>query len=279
MSIVYKAKRIGRQIIPPVVITLLKKVPEQLEKVRGFYYAHKKFNHTNAQKFEFDFGVYWMVKKGMFANAYAGWEQAKKEGMYSKTAYDRITSQTDPHFFRDKSEFDDFCRKTDGKKCLEIGSATEGILAIMPWLTKRTIIDPLVVKFRDVQRNEFGKTIFTDDVQLHGQIAEIVMPELVGKIDGCIVCRNTLDHAVDPWKILENIGAYAAEGCTLLLWSDIWLLRPADVGHRNITKDPAEVENKIKALGFDIVRKLPEIGDHRPTIHYGCVAVKRAAVR
>ena len=276
MSITYKAKLFGRRILPPVIINVLKKVEKQFIKIRGFYYKHKNFNHTNAQIFEFNFGVNWM-KKGHFAKAYTYWEQAKKEGICSPAAFERITFHTDPHFFQDKGEFDDFCRKTDGKKCLEIGSATEGILALMPWLNKRIIIDPLIIKYRDAQLNEWGKTIFTDDIKLYDQFAEVVIPELVGKIDGSIVCRNTLDHASDPWKILENMGIYAAEGCTLLLWTDIWHLKPLDAGHRNIIEDPVVFEDKIKELGFDIVRKLPDIGDHRPTIHYGCVAIKRAA--
>lgn len=274
-AIVYKLKRVGRQIMPPTIIDLLKGVGGLSERVRGFYYAHKKFNHAAAQKFEFAFGIHWMMKADNFLKTYAWWERAKKEGIYSPAAYERISLQTSSLFFRDKSEFDDFCRKVDGRRCMEIGSATEGVLAMMPWLDGRIIIDPLIVKYRDSQRSEWGKTIFMDDIRLCDQIAETVIPDLVGKIDGCIVCTNTLDHTTDPWKILENIGRYAAEGCLLLFWSDIWLLRPADVGHRNITKDPAVLETKFKELGFDIVRKLPEFTD-RPTIQYGCVAAKRA---
>jgi hypothetical protein len=267
-----KAKRVGKFLLPPAVIYLLKWLGGQYEKASGVYYSLKGFNHAAAQKFELDFGVYYMKEKGQFASAYASWEQAKQEGAGSATAYERINSHHD-NFFRDKAEFDAFCEKTKGKRCMEIGSATEGVLVLMPWIKDRILIDPLIIKYRDAQLEHAGKT-FLVDIDLRGQIAETVIPEYVGTVDGAIVCRNTLDHTADPWTIIENMATYAAPGCALLLWSDIWLLRPVDVGHRNITKNPQEMEDKLKALGFDIVRTLPHIED-RPTIQYGCVAVKK----
>jgi hypothetical protein len=275
MSITYKIRLIGIRVLPRSIVDLLKKVEKQFKKIKRFYYAHRTFSHADAQVFEFNFGVNWM-KKGEFERSYAYWEQAKKEGICSQTAYERITFNTSPHFFQNKSEFDDFCKKIDGKKCLEIGSSTEGILVYLPWLTKRNLIDPLTAKYREVQLKEWGRTIFTDDIKIHDQIAETVIPELIGKIDGTIICRNTLDHASDPWKILENMALYAAEGCALLLWTDIWHLNLLDPGHRNIVEDPAVFENKIKELKFEIVRRLPETDYHPDSIHYGCVAIKRA---
>lgn len=274
MSVTYKIKLIGIRLLPRAIIDLLKKIGKQFNKIKRFYYSHRTFSHTDAQAFEFNFGVKWM-KKGELERSYTYWEQAKKEGIYSQTAYERITANTSPHFFQDKNEFDDFCRKTDGKKCLEIGSSTEGILVYFPWLTKRNLIDPLTAKYRKVQLNDWGKTIFTDDIKIHDQVAEVVIPELIGKVDGAIICRNTLDHTDDPWKILENMGAYAAEGCTLLLWTDIWHFNLTDPGHKNIVEDPAVLENKIKDLGFEIMRRLPDTEYHPDSIHYGCVAVKR----
>lgn len=278
MSLAYKVKRAGIRVLPRAVVDSLKKIEKQATKIKRFYYTHRAFSHTDAQVFEFNFGVKWM-KKGDFLRSYSYWEQAKKEGIYSQTTYDRITFNTDPHFFQNKSEFDEFCRKTEGKKCLEIGTSTEGILVYFPWLTKRALIDPLTARYRDVQLKEWGKTIFTDDIEIYDQVAETVIPNLVGNVDGTIICRNTLDHTIDPWKILENIAAYAAEGCTLLLWTDIWHFNLKDPGHRNIIEDPIAFENKIKELGFTIVRRLPDIGDHRSTVHYGCVATKRTTAR
>ncbi len=278
MSVTYRIKRAGIYILPRFAVNLLKKIEKQFNKIKRLYYTHRTFSHTDAQVFEFNFGVTWM-KKGEFLTSYKYWEQAKKEGIYSQTAYDRITFNSNPSFFQNKAEFDDFCRKTDGKNCLEIGSSTEGILVYLPWLTKRNLIDPLTARYRAVQLKEWGKTIFTDDIKIHDQVAETVIPELVGKVDGTIICKNTLDHTTDPWKILENMAAYAAEGCTLLLWTDIWHFYLADPGHRNIIEDPAAFENKIKELGFDIVRRLPDAADRHRTIHYGCVAIKRATTK
>jgi hypothetical protein len=273
MSIAYELKRIGSRILPPGIKQSLKKIEKPFNKILVFYYAHKDFSHTNAQAFEYSFGVNWM-KKGNFEESYAYWEQEKKEGMGSLAAYKRITA--DPPFFRNKAEFDDFCKKIDGKKSLEIGSSTDGILVNFPWLTQRILVDPLTAKYRAIQLKEWGKTFFTDDIKIYGQVAETTIPELIGKIDGSIICRNTLDHTADPWKILANISAYAAEGCTLLFWADIWHPKLNNAGHRNIMQDPNEFENKIKELGFDIVRTLPQNPiRHDVTIDYGCVAIKR----
>lgn len=274
MSILYKIKSAARHILPSFVVNFLKKIENLLKKIRGFYYANKNFNYYKAQAHEFYFGVNWM-KKGNFKQAYNCWELAKQEGVGSTTAYKRISLTTDPTFFSDKHDFDNFCKKVSDKKCLEIGSATEGILVLMPWVDERIIIDPLIKKYRESQLTLYGKTFLTDDIKLYDQKAESLIPEIVGKIDGCIVCRNTLDHSEEPWKILEKIGEYAADGCVLLLWTDLWHFEPLDAGHRNITKDVTLFENKIKEIGFDIEYVLPEIRDRRQTIHYGCVAIKR----
>lgn len=267
----YKIKIIAIRILPRPVINLLKKIENLARKIRGFYYASKTFNHKRAQIFEFNFGVNYM-KKGNFERAYACWELAKQQGMNSAAAYQRISLE--PSFFLGEDGFKDFCRKIDGKKYLEIGAATEGILAFMPWINERIIIDPLIQAFRDTQLTLWGKTFLTDDIKLYAQGAEILISELVGKVDGCIICRNTLDHADGPWEIVENIGRYAAKGCILLLWTDLWHLESLDVGHRNITKDPVLLESKIKEIGFNVVRRLPLIRN-RATIQYGCVAVKQ----
>jgi hypothetical protein len=254
-------------------VQALKKIEGQLHKAKVLYYSRKKFKHTDAQAFEFNFGVNWM-RKGQFEKSYEYLEQAKQQGPGSSAVYERITSN--PPFFSDKSEFDDFCREMEEKTCLEIGASTEGWLSIMPWIKRRVVIDPLVLRYRDVQLKEWGKTIYTDDMKLYGQVAEITIPELVDKIDGAIICRNTLDHTTDPWKILENISAYAAEGCAFLFWADIWHFELANAGHRSIMRDPIAFENKIKEFGFDIIRRLPRNSDRSEnTIDYGCVAVKR----
>jgi len=51
-----------------------------------------------------------------------------------------------------------------------------------------------------------------------------------------------IDHCEDPLKILHNIPEYAAPGCYLYFWCDIWHLTGLDEGHHNITHSEAMME-------------------------------------
>ena len=122
----------------------------------------------------------------------------------------------------------------------------------------------------------FGKTWYTDDIELHPLPGEHLIDELNCQIDGAIICRNVLDHCDKPMKVLENIAAYAKPGCYLLLWTDLWHLRGHDEGHSNITLDRNAFEQHISSLGFEILYSFED--GQRHTINYGCHARKRVAV-
>ena len=74
-------------------------------------------------------------------------------------------------------------------------------------------------------------------------------------------------------QVLENIARYAAPGCYLLLWTDLYHPGGHDEGHRDITRDPAKFTRKLCELGFTIEYATPK-KDGRNTIHYGCRARK-----
>lgn len=162
-----------------------------------------------------------------------------------------------------------------GKTCMEVGCASSAFLSPGNDLKKRIIIDPQLNLIRQRARELCGdKTWLHDKMTYYSQPAEIFIHELTGQVDGLIMIRNCLDHCEKPYIILENLGRYAAEGCWLALWNDIWHINPpADEGHRDITKNPKEFEDKIIASGFKVIRHVKQ-RDDGTTIEYGCVARK-----
>jgi hypothetical protein len=122
----------------------------------------------------------------------------------------------------------------------------------------------------------FGKTWYTDDVELRPLLGGHSIDELDCQIDGAIICHNNLDHCESPFRVLDNIAAYAKPGCQLLLWSDLWHPRGHDEGHSNITSDRNAFEKHISSLGFEIVHSLE---DAQPsTVNHRCRARKRVTV-
>ena len=93
-----------------------------------------------------------------------------------------------------------------------------------------------------------------------------------GKIDGAIMCRNTLDHCADPIKIMDNIVKYAAPGCFLFLWTDLWHKYGVNEGHRNICEDVGAFKNEIESRGFEIIYEFNQ--NKRATLNIGINAVK-----
>jgi hypothetical protein len=158
---------------------------------------------------------------------------------------------------------------------LEVGSGPMGHLAGRPWMGRRIVIDPLVDKYRAYQLHRFGKTVWTDDIRTYACPSENLIPELRGAVDGSIICRNALDHTEDPLGVLAAIAQYAAPGCYLLLWTDIWHLRGLTIGHRNITKSPAAMDALLDGLGFDIVQSGAPMRSPGEFIEYGRLARKR----
>ena len=221
---------------------------------------NKKFDHSKAQIYEINYASKWLDNN--FERVYRDVSDRKKQK--------HVVSD---EFFKNNYLWNKFVKHIENKICLEIGSGPAGALIRWYWTKKRIIIDPLASEYKRLSIEKFGKSLFTDDIILYSQNAEIYIPRLHNKINGAIVCRNVLDHCENPIKVIENMAKYAKNGCYLLLWSDIYHKKGHDEGHTNITKSKAKFENLIKKGDFKIQSKF-SLGK-RDTINYGCVAIKK----
>lgn len=168
-------------------------------------------------------------------------------------------------------KFADHCRT---RPCLEIGAGPFGIISDWFWLKKPIIIDPLVRKYQQFQKNHFGAYFHSSSAKIYSKPAEKFIPSLKNKISGAIVCRNTLDHTEDPLTVLLNLSLYAKKGCHLLLWTDLWHTHGSDEGHHNITRSNQAFKAILTGLGFKITHELKPIRNGQ-TVEYGCRAVKQ----
>jgi hypothetical protein len=84
--------------------------------------------------------------------------------------------------------------------------------------------------------------------------AEGIQQELIGTVDGFITTRNALDHCQDWLAVVNAISEYAAPGCWLLIWTDLWHLEGHDEGHHNITKSVDAMDKLLKGMGFQILK-------------------------
>lgn len=167
-----------------------------------------------------------------------------------------------------------FVKRVKTRKCLEVGSGPFGFLAPCYWIRDRVIVDPLIDDYRSFQVSNFGNTLFTDDIVTYSQPGEKLIDELVGNVDGFIVCRNAIDHCENPMAVLSNFSKYASKGCYLLLWTDIWHLSGIDEGHRNITRSVEELDTFMTSIGFSIVRHCSKIRNPEHFIEYGRLFIK-----
>lgn len=175
-------------------------------------------------------------------------------------------------FNSSKEEFLKFEQEISEKNNLEIGSGPFGFLQGLYWLKNRTTIEPLLEQYKAKQIECLGESWLLDESQkFYSKPSEILIPELIGKIDGFIVCRNCLDHTQDWRNVLENISKYASKGCYFMFWSDLYHVNGADSGHFNITDNVDEFKNILKGYGFDIIR---EYRANRGDIDFGCFAKK-----
>jgi hypothetical protein len=218
------------------------------------------FNFDAAQKYELNFAQ--SAMRDDFLSVYVKWEECVKHGGLWQDA-------SNQWFQGDTQAWDTFVEYVRHKKCLEVGSGPFGFLAPCYWLKDRVIIEPLIDEYRKYQLDNFNKTFFSPDIKTYPQVSEDLLDELVGKVDGFIVCRNALDHCKDPIKALINISMYASSGCYLLLWTDIWHLDGLDEGHSNITRNPEELDNLLISNGFTLVREGQKIRDPNQFIEYG----------
>jgi SAM-dependent methyltransferase len=225
----------------------------------------EEWDHRTAQRYEIEHARQTIV--GHFQQAYSTWQERPADFLSLK--------KDDEWFNGNAALYAEFSNGVAARTCLEIGSGPFGHLAPCRAFKKRIIIDPLAESYRDIQRELFGKTFFTDDIVLYPTSAETVIDRLLGQVDGLIVCRNALDHCEDPLAVLQNIADYAAPGCWLFLWTDIWHVAGTDAGHHNITRSHKMMTSLIHGLGFDILQMGRAIRDPAEYLEFGCIARKQ----
>lgn len=223
------------------------------------------FQHADAQRFEFEFARKTMDEA--YPRLLGEWRSAKASGGLWQHAGDQW-------FQGDTALFDTWVEHVRGRKCLEIGSGPFGHLAPCWWIADRVVVDPLVDQYREYQVRNWGESWFEGVRTISGPAEEIVT-DLVGRVDGCIVCRNALDHCEDPLAVLDAVSEYAAPGCFLLLWTDLWHLQGHDEGHHNLTRSVRLMDKLLDGLGFDVLKTGALIRDPQEFIEYGRLAVKR----
>ena len=167
-----------------------------------------------------------------------------------------------------------FAREIENKKCLEIGSGCTGSAIFWDFINDWNVIDPLVEQYVIDTASISGEEIWRSNIRRYNHGAEKTIRDMIDQVNGCIVCRNSLDHSLDPFGILDNISLYAQRGCYLLLWSDIYHLKGCDKGHRNITREKENIRKHIENGGFSIIRETPNVRQDKSTIEFGCFAVK-----
>jgi hypothetical protein len=166
-----------------------------------------------------------------------------------------------------------FADRLAGRRLLEVGPGPLPAIAYFPQASLRVAIDPLISKYSAEISAAFGDDPVFAGIRCHAAKAEELFAEYEGKIDGAIVCRNALDHLDHPEFVLSNFATYAAPGCALLLWTDLFHLNGHDEGHHNITRDVSSFSRLISNLGFRIERRCPP-NEGRPTIAFGCFAIR-----
>lgn len=222
------------------------------------------FTHADAQRFELK------SAKQTIRDAYpallAQWREVK--------AQNGLWQSADDHWFRgDGPLFAQFVSHVRTRKCLEIGSGPFGFLAPCWWIADRVVIDPLFHEYEKFEIELCGES-WLSGMRGLSVPAETAVEDLVGKIDGCIITRNCLDHCEDPLAVLDTISRYAAPGCWLLLWTDIWHLQGLDEGHHNITHSTSAMDALIAGLGFEVLQHSDNIRRNDEFLEYGCVARK-----
>jgi len=250
---------------------LPEKIIENLRHFEAAFNKHRDFNHKKAQKYELEHVVYWMKKnKPLFDKKYLEFQNFKDKNLFAPDGDVLIL------FFNNNQEkWGKFASSMKDKTCLEIGSGPIGILPRWHWIKNRVVVEPLLNDFKRASLELYGKTFFTDDIKCYSQNAEIFIPELENRIDGCIISTNALDHSENPILVLENISKYSVPGCLFLFWSTLYYLRGHNEGHRNIIDNKEKFENLLNELGFKVESVVPEnLLPQDNKISYGCIARK-----
>jgi hypothetical protein len=229
-------------------------------------HSPKRFSHSAAQKYERCF-----AEDAIRADFPDLWGRSR-----AAAAAGSLWHGADDQWFQgDEAVWQTFVDHVRPRLCLEIGSGPFGYLGPAFWIERRVVIDPLVDVYRERELEVAGGTFFDETVTTYARPAEELVDELRGEVDGCIVCRNALDHTDDPLAVLVNIGEYAAKGSYLLLWTDLWHLEGPNEGHRNITRRPEAMDRLLTGLGFEILKQGTPIRRPDQYVEYGRIAIRR----
>jgi hypothetical protein len=227
--------------------------------------AHKK-TWAEAQKYELEH-AYGFMQEPFFIDLFA---QMNRGELQSSTGYlnELLLSE---FFSNSRDDWRSFLESIQGKTCVDIGPCVFSPLPTWDGIGQAIAIEPLGEKIKEWQTKTFGSSIF-DTMTLKAVGADIFLPELAGKIDGVIYCRNMLDHTPNWPFVLANISAYAAPGCHLFLWTDIDHRGTADEGHFDICSAQTSIKRMVEQLGFSVRREFND--DRRQELNWGCVATK-----
>ncbi len=243
----------------------LRRIKSKLEKIYS-HSAEKRKTWDISQDYEFEAAVSFMERpsfKDMFDELTTG-KQKMSEGCTGELFLKEF-------FNNSKKDWSEFVRFITNKKCLDIGPCVMSAIAGWDVASHRYIIEPLFPKIDRWQKHNLGQSAF-EGMICYGQKADVLIPELIGKIDGAIVCRNMLDHTPMWPFILSAISSYAATGSKLLLWCDLDHGGYADDGHYDITTDIDSFKRLVNQFGFKIIREYQD--KDRASINWGCFAEK-----
>ncbi len=173
----------------------------------------------------------------------------------------------DTFFDKNVKQWMQFYSRIVNKTFLEVVNLPFAILPTwLHWLSGRKIvIGPLVQHFDSYTMTEFQKPLYDPTIEKIAVPLDTFVPELEGKIDGCILFDGGTDYIADPLKAIENITKYAENGCMLLF-----------MGAENVTELGSEFRKLMGSYGWMIVRYV----DNKETANiserrsYGCVAIK-----
>jgi hypothetical protein len=232
-------------------------------------FAGKASNKTwaSSQDYELEHAIGFM-KEPFFRQLHAEW----KAGKLNASTGHRDALMLSEFFGKSREEADKFFNHIAGKTCLDIGPCVFSPLSTWDVAGTRFAVEPLLQPIEEWQETNLGASAYKD---MHGYAkpAEQLIPELLGRVDGAILCRNMLDHTPKWPFVLANISAYAAPGCRLLLWTDLDHHGEADEGHYEITSDTASFKRLVEQLGFSVVRE--HSSPDRPETNWGCFAIRR----
>jgi len=159
------------------------------------------------------------------------------------------------------------------KNVLEIGCGPRyGYLPYFWYAKERIAIEPLLDEYSGFWND--NKDISEIINKKYALGADVFIPELLQKIDGAVICKNSLDHTPNWPFVLSNISHYAAKDSYLYLWTDIQHAVKPNEGHYNINTNPNSLYRFIESIGFQIFEARTNAPLEQPNLFIELVAKK-----